>query len=626
MESPLTQQTRPPVFEPKVIDLYKKLFGEVSDEEKPSGFWRELLLLKPELGRLREILDKASGDFLLQNQQQSQQLLQHAVKAIKAAQAPADENALDTLIVFFALVLGKKYTSPSSDVIEVLAGLDKVDSVFNELVAVLDDVIDKGRSLPVRQKAVRTAIAVVSGSYKTALITYFFQRDFFPALMKLVQQLDSPLQAAEPLLLTGLLANNNKFEAQNQYRVRFADFVNDGAMGEVVESVAWTCTLLRARYIGILDDTPVGWSLTGALSYVGLGALAGTPAVPVLAEEQQKELFSEQPGPESAILLTLYDFVLANRLFRHRFTTQPPAFPAEQPPPISSFLSLTSYLSQHAHRSARAVLYSYTTCLILLILVQDSGTAKALCETSGAVRLCRQRPPHLPPGKWDNRPYASAILDILVDGINHNLRKRLDVGLYMQFLTTMSHLLSYLSKTRTKLPYHWSELWRSLLSFARFLEQYHGDLKTLSGSQEVVELLVQVLHRALTSGEAFLLEAKEYDDLLYKLVESGEALTKLSNSYQLSKSESESRIKALIGVSTHYNELIEEHKAKQDHLSPKGVIAVIKQGYETLNIESNERVDGMGEYREADHKATLKRIVRVAAADAVVLALKHGER
>ena len=141
----------------------------------------------------------------------------------------------------------------------------------------------------------RMAIAVVAGGYQTALVSYFVQKDFFPALMKLLHQLENPLQASEPLLLTGLLANYNKFESNNQYRTRFADFVNEETMVKVVESVAWTTTVMRERYVAIQDDTPVGWSIGGTLSYVGLGALAGVkPAAATLTEEQQKEAFTQQ--------------------------------------------------------------------------------------------------------------------------------------------------------------------------------------------------------------------------------------------------------------------------------------------------------------------------------------------
>lgn len=50
------------------------------------------------------------------------------------------------MTVFFAVVLAKKYTNPSSDIIEVLAGLDNVDAVFIELVAILDQAIKDGRT------------------------------------------------------------------------------------------------------------------------------------------------------------------------------------------------------------------------------------------------------------------------------------------------------------------------------------------------------------------------------------------------------------------------------------------------------------------------------------------------
>lgn len=104
--------------------------------------------------------------------------------------------------MFLGVCLEKKYTNPSSDIIEVLAGLDNVDAVFTELVTALDQVIKDGRTSmcmfssnelqlllngvldELRQKAVRTAMAVVSGAYQTVLVSYFINRDLFPSLMK----------------------------------------------------------------------------------------------------------------------------------------------------------------------------------------------------------------------------------------------------------------------------------------------------------------------------------------------------------------------------------------------------------------------------------------------------------
>lgn len=107
--------------------------------------------------------------------------------------------------------------------------------------------------------------------------------------------MDHPLRASEPFLLVGLLANYDKFETHNQYRVRLADYVNEDAMQKVIESIGWTCKLLQDRYLAILDDTPTAWSIGGTLSYVGLGALTRSrPAAPTLSEDEQRVLFGEQ--------------------------------------------------------------------------------------------------------------------------------------------------------------------------------------------------------------------------------------------------------------------------------------------------------------------------------------------
>jgi len=319
------------------------------------------------------------------------------------------------------------------------------------------------------------------------------------------------------------------------------------------------------------------------------------------------------------MLLTIHDFTLANKLFCHHLISQPSSDKG-QAPPFSIFLSFTSYLYQHAFRSTRASLYAYLTLLIFLIVAEDPTTAKLVCDTTAPVRLCRQRPPFLPLPKTPDRPYVATILDLLIDGLNHNLRKRLDTDFYVQALAVLSRTLTYLARSRTKLSYHWSELWRSLLSFVRFLTTYVDDLKSLPRTTPLVHQVVDLLSLALTSGEAFLPDAGAYDDLVYKLVESGDALVKFRDIYALAKAEDkDSAINTLIGVSKHYAELIASHQKKKDFMSPAEVGKIIKQGYDTLSIEAREGLSQTERYREVDHKTELKKIARVAVADATSL-------
>lgn len=60
-------------------------------------------------------------------------------------QDEADKQT-QTITAFLTSVLSKKYTNASSDIINVLAGLDEVDAVFTDFVAALDVTIRTGRS------------------------------------------------------------------------------------------------------------------------------------------------------------------------------------------------------------------------------------------------------------------------------------------------------------------------------------------------------------------------------------------------------------------------------------------------------------------------------------------------
>ena len=83
----------------------------------------------------------------------------------------------------------------------MLAGLDHIDAVFTEFVGTLDGIIRNGKSresddseldcspsdpiiVEVRHHAVEVVLSITSGAYQTGLLTYFIQRDLFPAIMK----------------------------------------------------------------------------------------------------------------------------------------------------------------------------------------------------------------------------------------------------------------------------------------------------------------------------------------------------------------------------------------------------------------------------------------------------------
>lgn len=65
--SPLTQQTRPEVFEAKISALYRGLLTHgLGEEDEEEGFWHEFFLLRPDLAKLEDILTEADPTLLLQ--------------------------------------------------------------------------------------------------------------------------------------------------------------------------------------------------------------------------------------------------------------------------------------------------------------------------------------------------------------------------------------------------------------------------------------------------------------------------------------------------------------------------------------------------------------------------------
>ncbi|KAH0543939.1 hypothetical protein FGG08_001840 [Glutinoglossum americanum] len=479
-----------------------------------------------------------------------------------------------TLTAFLGGTLNKKYTNTSSDVITVLAGLDHVDAIFTEFVAALDNIIRNGRHLDLRQKAIEVALSVTSGAYQTGLLSYLTHRDLFPSLMKYIQESDTTIRILQPFALLGLLVNYNKFEFQNPYRLRLDDFVNEAIIRKMVKSIGQSSSSSRDRYVAIQDDLPEGWNLNSTLTFLGLGGLApgAKPPAPAPNPNAAKALFATLPGPEATILLATYDFTHANKLFCFNLVSSPAESKREESP-FGAYLSLTSYILSHAHRSVRSTLYAHLNLLVLRIIVEDSVLLKRICsdESKTTVRLCRHKQPYLPLVRGE-RVIAAAILDTVIDGINHNLRH----------------------------------------------------LKSLPNINTLLDNLVSLVALSLSTGDAFLPGPAEYDDLFYKLVETGDILVKFRDLYELDKRPSNS-IATLISVSEHYYQLLTSNQSKthSKHLSPQQVSNVIKSGYETLSITAKDGLDSWDRYREADERVMLKKVARAAVAD--VRALLKGE-
>ncbi|KAL8997338.1 MAG: hypothetical protein Q9169_003372 [Polycauliona sp. 2 TL-2023] len=459
---------------------------------------------------------------------------------------------------------------------------------------------------------------------------------------KYIQNVDNPHDVFKPLLLLGLLANYNKFEFRNPYRLKFEDLVNEPAIPKIILGLGVICSRSRDHYVVVQEDKEQGWTLSNTLKYIGLGVLApsrsSTPTRNAPTIDDSKDLFSTLPESDACILLSVYDFINANKLFANTFIAHP-ANSSKGEPPFSAFLSLTSYILHHAYRSPRATLYGHLKLITLRILLEDDSLCTKMFsqDNSTSVRLCRQRPPFLPK-TLASRPLAATILDIAIDTITHNLRRRLSVPLYIATLNIIHRLLSHLFKTRTRLPYHWTLLWQTLLSLLRFLTTYADSIKHDPDLPALIDTFLAVLSLAVCNGDVFLPDTDSYDDLFYKIVENGHLLPRFKSAFtHLSRPSMvtpatmdphasinpSALIDTLVSISNHFTSLLEEEKGKTGtfgsgtkNLSPIEVSKVIRKGCESLRLPETEGLERWVRWREVDEKGFVKKVGRQAVEDA----------
>lgn len=102
----------------------------------------------------------------------------------------------------------------------------------------------------------------------------FELRGHLLTLSQYIQDSANPELVLRPFLLLGLLANYNRFEFRNPYRLRLEDFVNESAIQKIARGIGFACSHSRNSYVVIQEDIAEGWTVGNTLAYIGLGVLA----------------------------------------------------------------------------------------------------------------------------------------------------------------------------------------------------------------------------------------------------------------------------------------------------------------------------------------------------------------
>lgn len=197
----------------------------------------------------------------------------------------------------------------------------------------------------------------------------------------------------------------------------------------------------------------------------------------------------------------------------------------------------------------------------------------------------------------------------------------------------------------------------------RFLTTYATDLSSNTNIKTLTSSLADLMAFCVSAGDTFLPDPASYDDLFYKLVETGPVISKFRDVYgfantstsagarlgagfvdpaSASKDIHAAAVDTLLSVSTHFYTLLFQSDGKnpaaaaaaaspkvdgeptsvalpsikKKNLSPREVHRIIKQGYDTLSIQPPGFLMTWSRWRETEWKSELKKAARCAVDDA----------
>ncbi|QSL65581.1 hypothetical protein MERGE_002894 [Pneumocystis wakefieldiae] len=599
-------------FEPKILAQYKRIFDKTSDDVLDDQFFKDLYILRSDLKELESILEELSpGDL-----NNTRNLFKKGVLIMKNMDPLRIENTLDTLNVFLRMIFQKKYNNFTSDVVHIISGLDNIDNIFMDFIISLETLIQKETSVILRTKALSLSLCTVCHGFNSNIISYFQYKDFFPSIIKYITDPATFSTAFLAFLFLGVLANNKKFESQNLYQTRLSDFVDNNAMQIIIDIISRICIECKNEYICLQNNKPNNiWNITSLLTYFNDIFFSSNnhkstslDTTVILSEDG----FSKLPSCKAAILLPIYDFVNVNKAFCYIFITfKSPTNDSEIESPFSQFISFTSYLLEYQFQSLRASHYARLALLIIYILIDDDGCFDLLLSDSNSsiVYLCRQKQPFFPLIKG-KRILLLAIFDALISSLHHNLKRNLDIEKYILQIRILLNITNSLEKRKCRLEYHWQEVWKFFMHFIMFLSANAEILKQSPHIEELILILFNFISLCITRGENFLLEFKDFEDLIYKSIQNGDIIKNFIKIYDVKVPSA----KTILLVSEYYENLLNKYKSHE--LSPKKIMTIIKEGYGLFDPNSIENTEYIVPFKETKERVFLKSVIRITVLDA----------
>ncbi|KAG4302799.1 hypothetical protein PCK1_000959 [Pneumocystis canis] len=149
------------------------------------------------------------------------------------------------------------------------------------------------------------------------------------------------------------------------------------------------------------------------------------------------------------------------------------------------------------------------------------------------------------------------------------------------------------------------------MHFIVFLLVNVETLKERLHMDELILISLNFISLCITRGENFLFEFKNFENLIYSLIQNGDIVRKFIKTYKIELPSS----KTILLVSEYYENLLSK-KYKSSELSPEKVIATIEEGYNAFDLNLVENKEYAIPFKEAKERIFLKSMARIVVLDA----------
>lgn len=641
----------------KIVQIYEAFFqGEDPSSGNPN-FWDEFFLLKPNIPYIESEFDKVSGEGLMMLKENLNALFYRAVESLKEDNTIRVVNAIYTMAALVRGVCRKNFGDFGFDVINILIGFDAAETVMQELVENLNQILNGEYPTALKQQVLRFIMVLATAADNISLNTlleYLMINSVFESLIQILGDVNlRQMLGGDAVQVLTLLVQYRKYESANPYIVKLSILDDELALTGYAQVVLGALSDFNREYHCRSTEAQAGW-------FSAFASMVGNMFVP-----DEKHISAVRAN--DLVLLALYEAIHLNRNFitalTHTHTPSTPTTPPSSPTvPVSNPLNDPApelhkidkaLLEQSSHPTNLLVTFlEYSSivmqdtkdetkhsnaklCLVILTCIAEDQYANSLMHDVNInfrVTLHRMPMRHRKmkvEKDTPSRPLVCALLDLMVEFTMSHMMKSFPLELYNRCLGIIQRVLCYQKKCRVRLQYPWKELWTALINLLKYLLSNESNLlKKHNNIFHLSSKVVNIFNLFITYGDTFLPNPNSYDELYYEIIRMHQVFDNLySMALRYTTSDGESKESAarltnhLVNVKAivnHFSPKVDSWAAANQlsSLTEEQVLDVVRANYDSLTLKLQDSLDQYERYSEKPREnAFFTNLVRAVVMD-----------